>query len=223
MGSLEERRIVIGLVFDRPVTEVLCLGAHPDDIEIGALGLLRRLAERHEEAFFRFVVLTGNDGRHTEAEQSMASLFGERASLHMGNFRDGFLPYEASAEAKRFVRSAIGDSTPQVVLTPREDDRHQDHAFVASLAQQLLRDHLILEYEIPKYDGDLGRPQAFVALTEEEAEAKVRHLEEHFGSQHEKNWYDDSGFRALMRLRGIESNSPSGYAEAFHVSKLWLE
>lgn len=213
---------MIGLVPDRPVKEVLCLGAHPDDIEIGALGLLRRLAERHEEADFSFVILTGNDERYAEAEQSMTSLLGERGSLQMGSFQDGFLPYEAPAEAKRFVRAAIGESTPQVVLTPREDDRHQDHAFVAGLARQLLRDHLILEYEIPKYDADLGRPQTFVPLSEVEVQTKVEHLTRHFVSQRNKSWYDESGFRALMRIRGIEINSPSGYAEAFHVSKLQL-
>ena len=201
----------------------MCLGAHPDDIEIGAAGTLRRLADRHSDARFTFVVLTGDQRRRAEAEESMRSLLGDRVTLHMAAFRDGYLPYEDPAAVKDFLRQIADLAAAQIVFAPNEGDRHQDHAFVTELANQIFRDHLILGYEIAKYDGDLGSPQAFVALTEDEVQAKVEHLANHFATQRTKHWYTKDGFRALMRIRGIESNSPGGFAEAFYVPKLILE
>jgi len=214
---------LIGLTFDRPLETVVCLGAHPDDIEIGAAGTLRRLADRHSDARFTFVVLTGDQRRRVEAEESMRSLLGNRATLHMGTFRDGYLPYEDPAAVKDFLKQISDLSAAQVVFAPNEWDRHQDHSFVARLTNQILRDHFVLGYEVVKYDGGLGSPQVFVALTADEAQAKEEHLASHFASQQTKHWYTSDGFRALMRIRGIESNSPSGFAEAFYVAKLVLE
>ena len=199
---------------------VLCLAAHADDIEIGAAGTLRHLADHHSDARFTFVVFTGDQQRRVEAEGSIRSLLGDRATLHMATFRDGYLPYEDPAAVKDYLRHVPDIKAADLVFAPITNDLHQDHAFVAHLADQILRDHLILGYEIAKYDGDLGHPQAFVALTEEEVQAKVEHLAGHFASQHMKPWYTEDGFMALMRIRGIESNSPSGFAEAFDVSKL---
>ena len=200
----------------------MCLGAHPDDIEIGAAGTLRRLADRHSDARFTFVVLTDDRRRRAEAEESMKSLLGDRVTLHMAAFRDGYLPYEDPAAVKDFLKQS-DLAAAQIVFAPNEGDRHQDHAFVAGLANQIFRDNFILGYEIAKYDGDLGSPQVFVALTEDEVKAKVEHLASHFATQQTKQWYTEDGFRALMRIRGIESNSPSGFAEAFYVSKLILQ
>lgn len=219
---MEERRPVIGLTFDRQLQSVLLLGAHPDDIEIGALGLVSRLAEQHSDALFTAVILTGSEERKTEADKSMIALLGDRVSMMFADFRDGFLPYDDPSGVKQALRDAVDSSSQQLVVSPWEGDRHQDHAFVGTLAEQIFRDHLILGYEIPKYDGDLGHPQLFVPLTSAEASAKVEHLTSHFVSQQEKDWYEADSFRSIMRVRGIESKAGSGYAEAFHVSKMWM-
>lgn len=218
---MEGQRLVIGISLD-PVASVLCLGAHPDDIEIGAFGLVDRLAKRNPTARFDFVVLTGDESRIAEAKESMHSLVGERGTLHAGGFRDGALPYKDPLGVKDFLGDAVSAAGVDVVIAPHESDRHQDHAFAAHLVDQLYRDHWVVGYEIPKFDADLQRPGLFVSLTTEEANAKVDHLLTHFNSQRAKPWYTEEVFRALMGLRGIECKSPSGYAEAFHVSKLLL-
>ncbi len=213
---------MIGLKFDRPISHVVCLGAHADDIEIGALGLVKSLADRYPEATFAFIVLTGDEERRTEAEASMKSIVGDAGRLHMGGFNDGLLPYEQPAAAKEFLRSAVGSSSPQLVICPTEADRHQDHAFVARLANQVFRSQLVLQYEIAKYDADLGRPQAFHEMTSDQVEAKVKHLVSHFESQRSKDWYDEEAFSALMRIRGIECGAQEGFAEAFYAPKMRL-
>lgn len=219
---MERRTRLIGVVFDQPIRDIHCIGAHADDIEIGAAGLVARLADRHPDAKFRFVVLSGDDDRRLEAEESMVDLVGGRGDLIMKLSTDNLIPYEDPTAVKAFLRSAAATSTPQIVIAPRREDRHQDHSFVASLVDQIYRDHLVLSYEIPKYDGDLGRPRVFVPLTNTEMEAKVEHLLGHFGSQQDKAWYSPDLFRSLMRIRGVECNSPSGFAEAFYISKMRL-
>ena len=129
--------------------------------------------------------------------------------------RDGYLPYEAS-EVKDTFEALKARVDPDLVLTHTRDDLHQDHRLVCDLTWNTFRDHLVLEYEIPKYDGDLGRPNAFVALEDDVVARKLELLEAHFGSQRSKDWFDDGVFRGLMRLRGMECRSPSGYAEAIH-------
>lgn len=218
---MEKWQRVIGLTFDQPIQSVLCVGAHADDIEIGAAGLVRHLADRYDPEF-AFVVLSGDEVRCVEAEESMASLIGERGELRMRFSTDNLLPYEDPVGVKEFLRAAVRAYSPQIVIAPRDEDLHQDHSFAARLVQQICRDHLVLAYEIVKYDGDLGRPQAFLPLSAKEADAKTNHLVRHFESQRDKLWYNPESFRALMHLRGVECNSVSGLAEAFYVSKLRL-
>jgi LmbE family N-acetylglucosaminyl deacetylase len=137
------------------------------------------------------------------------------------SFRDGFLPYEGAAVKERFERLK-GEVAPDLILTHARLDRHQDHRLVCELTWNTFRDHLILEYEIPKYDGDLGTPNLFVPLSREQAGRKVELLLRHFGSQRSRDWFDAETFQGLMRLRGVEARSPSGLAEAFHAPKLGL-
>lgn len=213
---------MIGFELERPPKSIVLLGAHPDDIEIGAAGTVMSFAQRYPDATFHSVVLSGNEVRQTEATSSARALLGDRVILHFGGFRDRFLPYQDPSAVKDFLLSAVLPQTADIVFAPHRDDLHQDHRFVAELALQTFRDHPLLGYEILKYDGDLGRPNVFVPLTAEQTQAKIDHLERHFPSQQEKPWYNAEAFRSLMKLRGIEAGAPGGYAEAFYVSKLVL-
>ncbi|MFZ0626834.1 MAG: PIG-L family deacetylase [Acidimicrobiia bacterium] len=212
---------MIGLAFDRAIRSVTCLGAHPDDIEIGCAALLVRLAGDNPEASFRFVVLTSDDRREEEARKSAVDLLGERVEVTLGGFEDGYLPYRHPGAVKDFLVDAVDPAGTDLVLAPRADDLHQDHRFVAELALQVFRRHLILGYEIPKYDGDLGPAQLYVPISSDEAEIKITHLEQHFVSQHTKPWYDRGVFLGAMALRGVESGG-DGYAEAYQMTKARL-
>ena len=208
----------------KPPLRVVCLGAHPDDIEIGALGTILTLAERYPSAMFTFVVLTGSSLRSQEAAESASAALGDRVALHTASFRDNVLPYEDPVAAKGFVRDVVADvEEVDLVLAPRKDDAHQDHRFVAALASQLLRGPTILGYEIAKFDGDLTPPNVFVPLDGVIVERKLDHLDRHFPSQHDKPWYTRDAFAALLRIRGIEALSGSGFAEAFHGAKVTLQ
>ena len=220
MGFVEKRRLVIGLAFDRPPRAVACLGAHADDIEIGAAAAIAHIAARYPDCSFRFAVATGDEIRTAEAEASAAKLLGDRVSVEVAGFTDGLLPYEEPAAVKRFFRSAFEGFEPDVVFCPAVIDRHQDHRFVGELAQQIMRDRVIFQYEVHKSDGDLARPGVYVALTADEAQAKLNHLEENFASQQGKPWYDREALQALLRLRGIECHASEGYAEAFHADRI---
>jgi LmbE family N-acetylglucosaminyl deacetylase len=221
MAFDSQRHQVIRLELPASLRHVICVGAHPDDIEIGAAATLSMLAERIEGLTFTFVILSGDETRDREARASAEDLLGDRVAVHHGRFRDGHLPYDAPGEAKDFLRSAT-EGPAELVVAPNRMDLHQDHAFAADLAHQVYRDHLILGYEIVKSDGDLGRPQVYNAFDADVAERKVAHLMTHFQSQSEKPWYTPDAFGALMRLRGVESGSPHSNAEAFYVSKLLL-
>jgi LmbE family N-acetylglucosaminyl deacetylase len=191
---------------------VLAIGAHADDIEIGCGGTLLSLAERGEQ---HWVVLSAGPERAEEAQASAAA-FG--AEVDVQGFRDAFFRY--GGEVKEFFEELKGRFEPDLILTHHDADRHQDHRLVAELTWNTFRDHLILEYEVPKYDGDVGAPNVFVPLEEEQARRKVELLLESFPSQAEKRWFTEDLFMALMRLRGMECNSPSGFAEAFYARKL---
>ncbi|MGA7097547.1 MAG: PIG-L family deacetylase [Acidimicrobiia bacterium] len=212
---------LIGLAFDRPLRSVTCLGAHPDDIEIGCAALLLRLAGESPETSFRFVVLTSDDRRAEEARQSAVDLLGERVEIALGGFEDGYLPYRQPGVVKDFLVGAVDPAGTDLVLAPRADDLHQDHRFVAELALQVFRRHLILGYEIPKYDGDLGPAQLYLPISSDEVEVKLTHLEQHFVSQHTKPWYARDVFSGLLALRGAESGG-DGYAEAYQMAKARL-
>lgn len=201
---------------------ILCLGSHSDDIEIGCGGTILRLAEQYPGATFHWVVFSATDVRAEEAQRA-ASLFTSSGRLEgpvIKTFKDGFLPF-AGSEVKA-VFEELKDISPDVIFTHNRKDAHQDHRLIADLTWNTFRDHLILEYEIPKYDGDLGQPTFFVPLKTETYQHKIRLIMETFQSQRSKHWFQQETFLSLMRLRGMECNAPSGYAEAFYCRKLVL-
>jgi LmbE family N-acetylglucosaminyl deacetylase len=202
---------------------VLCIGAHCDDIEIGCGGTLLQLRAAWPEVEIQWLVLSSSAQRRAETEAAARRLLGEaaRERVVFGKFRDGFLPYEG-ASVKEFFEEVRSRASPDVIFTHQRSDLHQDHRLACELTWNTWRDHLILEYEIPKYDGDLGRPNAFVPLEREQLESKIAILQEAFASQRSKAWFSAETFRGLARLRGIEANAESGYAEAFYGPKLLL-
>jgi LmbE family N-acetylglucosaminyl deacetylase len=218
---------MLGLTLDRAEgrdgLRVLALGAHADDIEIGCGGTILDLVERGQVAAATWVVFSGSQERAGEAQASAAAFLdgvAERAVAVHG-FRDGFLPYDGAAVKDVFERLKH-EVDPDLVLTHRGDDAHQDHRLVSELTWNTFRDHLILEYEIPKYDGDLGRPNVFVPLSEPTYRRKIELLQKGFPSQQSKPWFTEDTFLAMMRLRGMESNAPSRHAEGFVCRKLVL-
>jgi LmbE family N-acetylglucosaminyl deacetylase len=216
---------VISLKFSaRRPFQVLCLGAHSDDIEIGCGGTLLRLAEEYPCCTFQWVVFSATQEREAEALRS-AELFSGSVRLSapplVQHFPDGFLPFNG-AEVKEVFEELKETLSPDLIFCPSRKDAHQDHRLLGELTWNTFRNHLILEYEIPKYDGDLGQPSVFVPLTAQQYQKKLDYLMEAFPSQHAKAWFDPQTFLSLMRLRGMECNSPSGYAEAFYCRKLVL-
>jgi LmbE family N-acetylglucosaminyl deacetylase len=217
---------VLGLTLARDSEaplRVLAIGAHADDIEIGCGGTLLRLVAEHPGVAVDWVMLSGIGERGDEAVDSATTFLEGVADLRITveRFRDGFLPYEGAAVKELFERLK-SEVTPDVTFTHRLEDRHQDHRLVGELTWNTFRDHLILEYEIPKYEGDLGHPNLFVPLAPELCERKIELLRKNFPSQAGRAWFTDDTFWATLRLRGVESNAPSRYAEAFHARKLVL-
>jgi LmbE family N-acetylglucosaminyl deacetylase len=215
-------KLLLGSEGRRPL-QVLAVGAHPDDIEIGCGGTLLRLADAHPSCEISWVVLSGEGKRAEEARRS-AEAFLERTSertVIVEGFRDGFFPYTGSA-VKDFFEWLKGEVFPDVILTHHGMDLHQDHRLVSELTWNTFRDHLILEYEIPKYDGDRASPNVFVHLDESLVRLKVEKILTHFASQAKRGWFTEDAFLSSLRLRGIESNSPSRYAEGFYCRKVVL-
>ena len=202
---------------------VLALGCHSDDIEIGAGATLLHLLNLYGEGLdVRWVVFGARGERGDEARASAADLLGAtRVSVDIHGFRDAYFPY-FGAEVKDVFESLKDEPPPDLILTHHRADLHQDHRLLCELTWNTFRDHLVLEYEIPKYDGDLGHPNLFVPVSEEHCRRKVEVLLRHFGSQRSKHWFTEDLFLGLMRLRGAECHSPTGYAEAFHGRKLLL-
>jgi LmbE family N-acetylglucosaminyl deacetylase len=201
---------------------VLCLGAHSDDIEIGCGGTILRLALQYPNCVFHWVVFSASGVRAAEAQRA-AKLFAGSNSLHgpvLKTYQDGFMPF-VGAEVKA-VFEDLKPISPDLIFTHNRHDAHQDHRLLGELTWNTFRDHLILEYEIPKYDGDMGRPSVFVPLESDICEKKVRYIMDTFGSQHSKSWFASDTFFSLLRLRGMECNSSSGYAEAFYCRKVVL-
>jgi LmbE family N-acetylglucosaminyl deacetylase len=202
---------------------ILCLGAHSDDIEIGCGGTVLRLLEWYPALEVRWVVLSGDERRANEARCGASMFLGSatKADVTVKSFRDGFFPY-VGAEIKAFFEELKAEPAPDLIFTHYRDDRHQDHRVVAELTWNTFRNHTILEYEIPKYDGGLVSPNFFVALDEETRARKISNLMRAFGSQRDKRWFTEDTFAGLMRLRGVESGSPLGNAEGFFARKLLL-
>jgi len=202
---------------------ILLLGAHSDDIEIGCGGTILRLLEQYPRSVFHWFVFSASDVRAQEARRA-AGLFAGSATLKgpvIKTFRDGFMPFHG-AEVKAVFEEELKGISPDIVFTHSRNDAHQDHRLISELTWNTFRDHLILEYEIPKYDGDLGQQNLFVPLEQPQFQRKVQFLMEAFASQRAKHWFREDTFLSLMRLRGMESNAPSGYAEAFYARKLTL-
>lgn len=201
---------------------ILVVGCHPDDIEIGCGGTLLELTRAVPGLHVDWVVLSGRDERAAEARSSAAAFLAAAGSstVELHELRDGFLPHLGGDVKELFeaVKSRIDD--PQIVFTHARDDLHQDHRLVADLARETFRDHLVLEYEIPKVDGDLTRRNVYVPLPAAVASEKVALLLEHYPSQASKHWFDRETFLGLMRLRGVEAVAPERYAEAFTCRRL---
>jgi LmbE family N-acetylglucosaminyl deacetylase len=210
------------LAGDSPVRRVLVIGAHSDDIEIGCGATLLTMQQRRQLEV-TWVVLGAEGVREQEARRSAeAFLAGAGSSaLQFRGFRDGYFPY-VGGEVKDVFEELKARLQPDLIFTHARNDLHQDHRLVCELTWNTWRDHLILEYEIPKYDGDLGVPNVFVPIPTEVAQEKVRLLSSAFASQSAKHWFDDDLFLGLMRVRGMEARSPTRYAEAFTCRKLSL-
>jgi LmbE family N-acetylglucosaminyl deacetylase len=210
---------VITLQLPSGALRIVCLGAHPDDIEIGCGGTLLTLAASRDVRAI-VAVATGSGNRHDEAIKSTARFLpGADTDVHVMGLRDGFLPTHWGA-VKEALEQLASTFTADVVFAPRPDDAHQDHRLIADLAPTVWRDALVLHYEIPKWDGDLGRVNHYVALEPEVAHRKVALLHECFPSQAGRDWWDDETFLSLLRIRGVECRSR--YAEGFTVTKVQL-
>ena len=204
---------------------VLCLGAHSDDIEIGVGATLLSLMERGVRLDVHWCVLSGGQSeREFEARASAADFLANAASkqIEVRSFRDGFFPQQGEA-IKEWFESLKARVNPDVIFTHRRDDAHQDHRAVCDLTWNTFRDHCILEYEIPKWDGDVGQPNVYVAVFAAALQRKIDLLVAHFGSQRSKQWFDEDTFRGLARLRGMECRAPERFAEAFFGRKLLLD
>lgn len=203
---------------------VLCLGAHCDDIEIGCGATLLTLFDQHPTVNVYWLVFTSTVSRRREATDCATHFCADAKSLHIDilDFRDGFLPYEGSA-VKDCFEQAKARFQPDLIFTHYRKDMHQDHKIVSDLTWNTFRNHLILEYEIPKWDGDLGSPSLFVPIEESIAKEKITALQDIYVSQKEKSWFTDDLFWSLMRIRGMECNSRTALAEAFYARKITVD
>jgi LmbE family N-acetylglucosaminyl deacetylase len=205
----------------QPLRRILCLGAHCDDIEIGCGGTILRLQELNPALEFYWMVFSSTAERKREAAKA-AKLFLKRSAASrvvIKSFRDSYFPYQG-ARIKSSFDALKKSFSPDLVFTHYRHDLHQDHRLICELTWNTFRNHLILEYEIPKYDGDLGTPNFFVGLSDSLCRQKIEIVQRCFASQRGKQWFTDETFRAILRLRGIESNVPEKYAEAFYGRKV---
>lgn len=201
---------------------ILCLGAHSDDIEIGCGGTLLRILAEYSKVEVHWVVFSAKGARRREAQNS-ARLFTKSAKSRrviVHSYRDGFFPYQGARIKSDFER--LKGANPDLIFTHYRQDLHQDHRVINELTWNTWRNHFILEYEIPKYDGDLGSPNVFFSLDEATCRQKAEYLDQAFLTQRSKHWFSEGTFFALMRLRGVESCSPTRYAEAFYGRKVTL-
>jgi LmbE family N-acetylglucosaminyl deacetylase len=218
---------MLGLTFNlaqNTPLRILCLGAHSDDIEIGCGGTILKLIQTYLQLSFHWVVFSsGQPTRAREALDSAHAFLGPAAEkkIVVHDFKDGFFPY-LGAEIKTYFEQLKEDFSPDLIFTHYRHDLHQDHRLICDLTWNTFRDHLILEYEIPKYDGDLGSPNFFVPLDQAICQQKISYLQAHFKTQENKHWFTDETFLSILRIRGVESRSSSNYAEAFYGRKMIL-
>jgi len=205
-----------------PLARILCLGAHCDDIEIGCGGTMLTLLEARPGIHVDWIVFSSDDERAAEARAGASAILAQAGSSNVvtKTFRQRYFPY--LPEIKEYFDELGSSLRPDVVFTHFGDDRHQDHRVLSELAYNTFRDHLVLEYEIPKWDGDVGRPWVYVPLHGSQVELKVDTIWAAYESQRDKHWFSRETFLATMRLRGIECKAPSGYAEAFYCRKLLI-
>jgi LmbE family N-acetylglucosaminyl deacetylase len=201
--------------------KILCLGAHSDDIEIGCGGTILRLLSEYDDIEIHWVVFGSSGQRDSEAAASATKFLSgaKKKEIIIKNFKDGFFPY-IGEEIKYFFEELKKKISPEVIFTHYRHDLHQDHKLISELTWNTFRDHLILEYEIMKYDGDLGIPNFFVPLDQRTCRMKIEMILETFKSQAHHQWFSEDAFFALLRLRGIESSSPGKYAEGFYCRKV---
>ena len=211
----------INLFSDIQKPKILCLGAHADDIEIGCGGTILKLAEEYPEAQFHWVVFSAEGQRANEAYRSAESFLSNITSkiIDVQAFRDSYFPFVGAAIKDHFIllKKAFD---PDIIFTHFTKDAHQDHRLIGELTWNAFRNHLILEYEIAKYDADLGIPNLYVHLKQNLVQKKTSNICTLFESQSDKEWFGEESFRSLMRIRGLESNSPSKYSEAFYCRKV---
>lgn len=202
---------------------ILFIGAHADDIEIGCGGTVQWLLDKYPRARITWVVLSASAARAAEARKAARRLLVRAVSpqVIIGDFRDAYFPAQFE-QVKEFFDDLKRRVRPDIVFTHQREDLHQDHRVAGELTWNSFRDHLVLEYEIPKFDGGMGSPSVFVPLTRVQVQRKVRLLMGVYGTQRSKRWFTEETFSGLMRLRGIECNAPAGYAEAFYGRKLLL-
>jgi LmbE family N-acetylglucosaminyl deacetylase len=202
------------------IQRVLCIGAHPDDIEIGMGGTLSRLIEQNPALAVHWLILCGADAIRAEEAKTSAAYFEAQCatlSVDIHGFKDAFLPWQG--EQVKSVFEALKQSfSPDLIFTHYEHDRHQDHRLLSQLTWNTWRNHTIMEYEILKWDGDLGQPSTFVTLSDQQCQNKVEHIYHTYSSQQSRTWFTQENLKALMRIRGVECQSD--FAEAFHVRKL---
>ncbi|WP_269930492.1 PIG-L deacetylase family protein [Aminobacter sp. HY435] len=213
----------LGLARSGEQLSILCLGAHSDDIEIGAGGTILSLIAAGVRLNVHWCVLSATGPRATEATASARAFLrqAQDARIELAEFEDSYFPEQRRA-IKQWLIELRGRTGPDIVFTHTRNDAHQDHREVCQLTWNIFRDHMLLEYEIPKWDGDLGQPNVFVPLTRLVMERKAALLDEHFGTQRSKDWFDAETFQGLARLRGMECRAPEQYAEAFVLRKARL-
>lgn len=216
--------IMLKVNFEKPgggTSKILCIGAHSDDIEIGCGGTILRLLAENKDVEMTWVVFCADGRRGAEAEKS-AEMFlknAKKKETEILAFRDGFLPYEGP-KVKEYFEQLKETVRPDIIFTHHRHDLHQDHRLISELTWNTYRDHLILEYEIIKYDGDLGTPNCYVHLDAATCEKKIDFIRTCFNTQKAKAWFSDDTFYSILRLRGVESNAPGRYAEGFYGRKI---
>lgn len=208
-----------GSGFDGPRT-ILFLGAHCDDIEIGCGATMRRLVQQYPDAAYQWVVFSSDEQRAAETRHAAEILLAgaKEQTITIKAFRNAFFPF-LGIELKEFFEELKQSVSPDLIFTHYREDRHQDHRTLSDLTWNTFRSHLVIEYEIPKYDGDLGQPNLYVPVTEAMMKQKIETLMTCYATQANHQWFTPETFSGLMRIRGIECDSPTGYAEAYFARK----